>query len=228
MNHPKKNKTRNPTLPEDQQIDERNLIDVELADEISIEDRISLYWMENKSFIIGCITVLALAIVGMNGLRLYKDFATEALQAEYTSAKAEATLSEFARAHSNKDLGGLAALTTADELFSDKDYSQALEFYGIAAAALQDNILAGRATLGQAFSLYYNAQAAEGLALLNSITADNKLAESARAEAAYHLAIEADIAGRSEEFDSYAAQINAMELAGQWQQRLSYYQQQPR
>lgn len=228
MNRPKKNKIHNPTLPDDQQIDERNLIDLELADEISIEDRISIYWMENKSFILGCITALALVIIGINGARMYQGYATEKLQAEYAIAQSEGTLAQFAQAHTNKPLGGLAALSTADQAFSDQDYAQALEFYGIAAGALGENILIGRALLGHAFALYYNGQPDEGLAQLNSIAADSKLPDSARAEAAYHLAIEADLAGRNAEFDSYVAQINAMELAGQWQQRLSYYQQQPR
>jgi len=228
MNHPKKNKIKNPTLPEDQQNDDRNLIDLELAEEISIEDRISMYWMENKGFIIGCVIALALAIVGINGARMYKDFSNEQLQVDYAAAQSSATLAEFAKANSNKSLGGLAALTTADQAFRDKDYAKALEFYEIAIDALAGNILEGRATLSQAFSLYYNGQAEEGLALLNSIAADNNLPESARAEAAYHLAIEADVAGKKEVFDSYAAQINSMELAGQWQQRLSFYQQQPR
>lgn len=228
MNRPKKNKIHNPTLPDDQQIDERNLIDLELADEISIEDRISIYWMENKSFILGCITALALVIIGINGARMYQGFSSEKVQAEYATAQSEGTLAQFAQDNSNKPLGGLAALSTADKAFGDKDYTQALEFYGIAADALSDNILIGRALLGHAFALYYSGQAEEGLAQLNSIAADNKLAESARAEAAYHLAIEADVAGRNADFDSYAAQINGMELAGQWQQRLSYYQQQPR
>jgi len=52
------------------------------------------------------------------------------------------------------------------------------------------------------------------------------LADATRAEAAYHLAIEADAAGNSAEFESFAAQINNSPMAGQWQERLSYYQQQ--
>jgi len=96
----------------------------------------------------------------------------------------------------------------------------------IASDGLADNILAGRAALGQAFALYNTGKTAEGLAKLNGITANTNLPESARAEAAYHLAVDADVAGKSEEFDSLVAQINAMELAGQWQQRISFYQQQ--
>ena len=121
---------------------------------------------------------------------------------------------------------GFAALSTADVAYTAEDYPKALEFYNLAAAALAEPTLAGRAQLGQAFALYQNGSTDEGLAKLNAITADSSLAEAARAEAAYHLAIEADAAGNTAEFESFAAQINASPLAGQWQQRLSYYQQQ--
>ncbi len=225
MNRPSKNKRHNPTLPDDQQIDERNLIDVEDSADISIEDRISIYWMENKAFISGCVMVLALVIAGFNGMRIYKNYAEKQLQADYAAAKANDTLADFAKANSTKDLGGFAALSIADDAYRADDYATALEFYNIAADALTDNILAGRAALGVAFSLYNSGNEAEALAKLNAITANSNLPESARAEAAYHLAIEADVAGNSEEFDSYSAQVNDMELAGTWKQRLSYYQQ---
>ena len=64
MNRPQKNKLNNPTLPEEQQnlVDERNFVDVQESEEISVEDRIRMYWMENKSFISSCIFMLALVI----------------------------------------------------------------------------------------------------------------------------------------------------------------------
>ena len=226
MNHPKKNKIKNPTLPEDAQVDERNLIDLEDSVDISIEDRISMYWMENKGFISACVAVLALLIVAFNGMRMYKAHAEKQLQANYAAAQSGGTLANFAKAHSNKALGGLAALKSADDAYTAEEYEKALELYVIASDGLADNILASRAALGQAFALYNTGKTAEGLAKLNGITANTNLPESARAEAAYHLAVDADVAGKSEEFDSLVAQINAMELAGQWQQRISFYQQQ--
>ena len=228
MKRPAKKKHSNPLLPEDDQIDERNLIDLEDSAEISFEDRVSIYWMENKAFISGCITVLLLVVAAYQGMRMYKDYAEQRLQAAYAEAAANDTLADFANANANKDLGGFAALSTADAAYAAEDYQKALEFYNLAAAALDEPTLAGRAQLGQAFALYQNGSTDEGLAKLNAITADSNLAEAARAEAAYHLAVEADTAGRTEEFESYAAQINESALAGQWQQRLSYYQQQAR
>ncbi len=229
MNRPSKNKRHNPTLPENADVvDERHLVDVEESAEISLEDRISIYWMENKGFISGCIFVLALLIIAFNGMRIYKDHAEAKLQAAYAEAMAGETLADFAQANANKDLGGLAALTVADEAYTAEDFEKALNFYAIAADALAENVLAGRARVGQAFALFYSGKKDEALAQLADIAADNNLAEVARAEAAYHLAIEADVAGRSEEYDRYVAQIEASTIATQWQQRLSIYEQQAR
>jgi hypothetical protein len=230
MNRPNKHKIKNPTLPDDQQdvVDERNLIDVEDSEEISFEDRASIYWMENKGFISGCVALIALLIIGYNGMRMYESHSKGNLQAAYAEAMAGDTLAEFAQANANKDLGGLAALTVADAAYTARDFEKALSFYGIAAEALAGNLLEGRARVGQAFALFYTGQNSEGLAQLADIAANSSLAEVARAEAAYHLAVEADVAGRSEEYDRYVAQIQASTVAAQWQQRLAMYQQQTR
>jgi hypothetical protein len=182
--------------------------------------------MENKGFIMGCITLLLVLVAGYQSMRIFKDRAEMALQAEYAEADSNKALADFAKAHANKELGGFAALTTADAAYTAEDFPKALEFYALAATALTEPTLAGRAHLGHAFALYYNGNTAEGLAKLNAITADSSLAEAARAEAAYHLAVEADAAGNKAEFESFAAQITNSPQAGQWQQRLSYYQQQ--
>ncbi|WPJ96025.1 hypothetical protein SH580_21660 [Coraliomargarita algicola] len=229
MNRPSKNKRHNPTLPENVDIvDERNLVDLEDSEEISIEDRISIYWMENKGFISGCIFVLAILIIAFNGMRMYKNHAEAKLQAAYSEAINNESLAEFAQANPKKDLGGLAALTVADQAYTNEDFEKALNFYSIATDALSDNVLAGRARLGQAFANYYNGNTSDALAQLADVASDNSLAEVARAEAAYHLAIEADADGRSEDYDRYVAQVQASTLATQWQQRMSIYEQQAR
>ena len=204
------------------------MIDVEDSEEISIEDRISIYWMENKGFINGCIFALALLIIAFNGMRMYKNHAEAKLQAAYSEAINTETLADFAQANPNKDLGGLAALTVASQAYTAKEFEKALNFYSIAADALSDNILAGQARLGQAFANYYNGNTSDALAQLADIATDNSLPEVARAEAAYHLAIEADAAGNGEDYDRYVAQIQASPLATQWQQRLAMYEQQAR
>ena len=232
MNRPKKNKIDNPTLPEEKNdiVDERNLVDLEDSAEVSIEDRISVYWMENKSFVSGSIILLLLVVIAFNGARIYKNFNEEKVQISYSEAKANDTLGSdalgsFAESNSSGYLGGLAALTVADEAFTEEDYEKALKFYSTASQALSDNVLQGRALMGQAFALYYNEKVSEALDQLEAIAANTSLAEVAQIEAAYHLAVEAKSAGRSEQYDRYATQIKASEIASQWQQRLVMFEQ---
>ena len=112
--------------------------------------------------------------------------------------------------------------------FIKRKFEKALNFYGIAADALATNFLAGRSLLGQAFANFYMGNEETALAQLADIAANSKLAEVARAEAAYHLAVEADLADRREEYDRYIAQIQASPIATQWQQRVAIYEQQAR
>lgn len=226
MNRPKKNNITNPTLPDDQQPDERHLIDAEESAKVSLEDRIHLYWMENKGFITACITVLALLIIGFNGMKIYVGYAQDKIQSAYAEAKASDTLAAFATAHSNKPLGGLAALQVADTAYTAGEFATAAEFYGIALRAVENDILLGRATIGQAFATFYLSDPDKGLAQLRAIAADNTLPEAIRAEAAYHLAIEADVSGDVNAFENYATQVSSSSTSGQWQQRMQIYQQQ--
>ncbi len=220
MNHPPKKKHKNPLLPDDNQVDERNLIDLENSASLSFEDRVNIYWKENQSFLFGCVFILLLIIVGYQSMRIVKEQKEVALQDEYSEADADGALAEFAQTHSEKVLGGFAALKIADEAYADENYEEAAQFYDIAVSVLEEPILAGRARIGQAFAIYYSGNVEEGLARLNAVASDNNLAEAIRAEAAYHLAVEAHTAGHIDEFSSYAEQINNSNFAGQWQQRL--------
>lgn len=226
MNRPKKNKIKNPTLPDDQQTDERNLIDADDSEELSFEDRIHLYWMENKAFISGCIVVVALLIIGFNGMKIYVNYAEGKIQSAYNEAVTNDTLDNFAAKYSDKPLGGLAALEVADAAYVDEDYAKAAEYYGIAVKADGSDILVGRAKLGLAFSTFHNGSKDEGLAQLRTVAADGTLADAIRAEAAYHLAIEADVAGDEAAFESYASQVTESATASQWQRRMQMYQMQ--
>ncbi|WP_269525503.1 tetratricopeptide repeat protein [Coraliomargarita parva] len=227
MHRPKKKKIHNPTLPDDQQdvVDERHLIDTEDSVDISLEDRLRLYWMENKGFISGCVTVIALLIIAFQGMRIYKEKAIANMQASFMSAKADDSLDSFAQKYANKELGGFAALMVADQAFEDKDYARATEYYDLAQSALEGSTLAGRAKIGSAFAIYQGGDTAAGLAALTAVADAPSLSEAIRAEAAYHLAVEADVAGQTEIYDGYVQQINAFTSATGWQQRLRYYEQ---
>ena len=226
MKRPKKNKISNPTLPEDQQVDERHLVDADESEDISFEDRIHMYWMENKVFISGCIAALALAIIGINGMRIYTAYSQERIQAAYSEARANNTLEDFVAANSGRSLAGLAAMELADDAYADRDFSRAAEFYGIAVNSLSSDVLLGRALIGKAFATYYHGDEDHALAQLRELAANRDMPEAIRAEAAYHLAINADVSGDTETFQKYASQVIGSSTAGQWQQRMEFYQQQ--
>ena len=215
MNHPPKKKKKNPLLPENNQVDERQLINLKDSENISFEDRVTLYWNENKEFVTGCILVLLIAVIGYQGMRIVKDSMAAKIQSEYATADSNNTLENFVDAHAGKPLGGFASLRIADEAYTEGDYEKAFEFYTLAVSSeLEDPVLAGRAHIGQAFALYNKGKTDEGLTKLNSITTDTSLSDAIRVEAAYHLAVNAYAAGRTEEFASYAKQVENAGFVG--------------
>jgi predicted negative regulator of RcsB-dependent stress response len=125
MNHPAKNKKKTVDAIEDS-VDERNLIDLDEAVELSVEEKIKLFWIQNKQSVIGLLAITLVAIIGFNGASLWQDYKIEQLQARYSDAQANDTLAEFADAHSQHKLGAFAALSVADQAYQDKDFSLAL------------------------------------------------------------------------------------------------------
>jgi len=229
MHRPKKNKIKNPTLPDDaRDVDERNLIDAGESAELGFEDRVRMYWMENRGFVTGCIIALALIIIVFQGMRIYAESSRASLQEDFLEATAAQTLNEFAKANSGKALGGFAALEVADNNYEAGDYAAAIEFYDLAAEGLAGTVLAGRARLGHAFATVQSGDTEKGLAELEAITADTSLSEAVRGEAAYHLAIRADVAGDDATYERHLARLEALEGARPWSQRLRQYAQQAR
>ena len=112
---------------------------------------------------------MLLVVAGYQSMRVFKEQSKRALQTKYAEANANETLANFAKENSDKELGGFAALSTADAAYNAKDYTRALEFYNLAASALKEPILAGRAQIGQAFALYQAGQTDEGLATSSRI-----------------------------------------------------------
>lgn len=201
-------------------IDERNLIDAEETTDIAFEERVSMYWMENKAFVSGCIAILALVIIGFNGVRIYGNYATAQQQAGYLEAQSEDTLESFAKDHSQVDLGGFAALRVADAAFEAEELDRAREYYALASTALTDPLLRNRARLGHALSMREAGELEAAHVELETLANDPNAAQILRAEAIYYLAVSAHLENRTEALDSFSEQIEALPQAGPWQQRL--------
>ncbi|MGC6455090.1 MAG: hypothetical protein ACON39_08205 [Coraliomargaritaceae bacterium] len=223
MKRPSKKKNQNAV--DNIAADDRNLIDTEESVELSIEDKISLYWAENKSFIAGSLAVLVLLLVGINGVKMYAAGKRIDLQNTYITAAAEGTLDEFARENSGSALGGFAALTQADAAYSEGSFERAGDLYELALQGLEESILFGRARLGQAFAAYQNGSSEEGVALLNAIHSDASLPSAILAESAYHLAVHAYAEEDFATFQSFASRIKTLDESGQWQRRIATYEQ---
>lgn len=225
MNRPKKNKIKNPTIPDDRQdlLDERNLIDLKDSKELSFEERIHMYWMENKTFISTCVSILILGILTFNITRIYRQYAEEKIQSYYVVAEAEGSLADFALEYPDETLGGLAALKTADAAYKAGEFERALKFYSVAVGALSESIPRGRALTGQAFARFYLGQEDEAREQLAGMAADQGLPDSTRAEAAYHLAIDANFSGNRELYQHYRDQLESLPNTDLWQQRIRAY-----
>jgi predicted negative regulator of RcsB-dependent stress response len=225
MKRPSKKKNNNSNSPESTSADDRHLIDAEESVELSIEDKISLYWMENKLFIIGCFSVMVIILVGLNGMKMNAANQMAKLQDAYTTAVTDGTLEDFARTYSETALGGFAALTQADLAYTEGNYTEAADLYALSLAGLENNILAGRARLGQAFANYQGDSQEQGIALLNAIHSDTNLPAAILAEAAYNLAVHAYAAGDNATFESFASRVSTLDESGQWKRRIETYKQ---
>ena len=170
--------------------------------------------------------MLALAIIGFNGMKIYVAHAESQLQSAYAEAMAANNLETFAAEYSNKALGGLAALEVADAAYEAGDHAKAAEYYAMVPGAIENDILLGRAKVGLAFATFYSGETEKGMAQLREIASDNTLPGAIRAEAAYHLAVDADVSGDKTAFENYAEQVANSTAAGQWQQRMQVYRQQ--
>ena len=217
----KKNKPLSPD-PKDEaaDIDERNLIDAEESADIAFEERVSMYWMENKVFVSSCIAVLALVIIGVNGVRIYGDYAAEKQQSLYQEAKASNTLASYAIDYPTLDLGGFAALQAADAAYEAAAYDVARENYARAVTALKDPVLVSRAQLGHAFATNELGESEAARDELHALVAGPETAGIIRAEALYYLALHAHLENRDDDFANLAEQIEGLGQAGPWQQRL--------
>ena len=86
-------------------------------------------------------------------------------------------------------------------------------------------IINSLAQLGEALAQYKSGDAETALTTLEALAANLSATEGIRAEAAYYLAITAFSEGRTDDFKNFADQVNSLEQARQWQQRLFAYSQ---
>ncbi len=170
--------------------DERNLVAVDEAfAEASFEDRLWLWWQRNGQAVLLAVVAVVVVAALWQVVMFFQRQAERGVQAEYREATASPeALATFQKRHAKHPLGGLAALTLADQAFSAGDFGAAAAGYRSASGPLAGLPLAGRAQLGQAMSLALQGgeQRVIGAALLDQMAGNAGLLTALREEAAFH------------------------------------------
>lgn len=203
-------------------VDERNLVNVDDAfAEADLDDRLWLWWKRNgRSLVWGIALVLAVTVV-VESVKVFQRQALTSMQDAYVEAgTAEAPLREFGEAHQSKPLGGAALLKVADQKYTEAAYSEAAALYAQAAPALSGTPLRGRALIGQGISLLRQDNTTAGVAVLKQVAMDTASLPALRAEAYFHLAVQALADDHLAEARDYLAQLDKADANGIWAQQV--------
>ena len=200
--------------------DDRNLVTIDenyLAP--TFEDKLLMFWEKNGRAVITVVVVAALAIVARWAFGAYAESRERAIAAEYAAAKDSAGLKAFAQAHPEAELAGVAQLRIADEAYAAGNFAAAQADYDAAAKALSGQVLGDRARLGAAISKLQAGDAAGGKAALEALAKDVVFTRTLRAEAAFHLALQARDAGQPAEAKKMIELVLTADATGLWAQR---------
>lgn len=201
--------------------DDRNLVAVDATTAVTFEDKIGLFWKNNRTTVLA---LCALIVAGIVGKGLW-DYLARAKEADIGKAYAAATTTEqlksFSAAHTGHTLAGIAHLRMADEAYTAGKSADAIAGYDKAAAVLKTGPLAVRAKMGRALAKVLAGKTAEATAELRQVADDANQFKSVRAEAAYHLTGLAVEAGNAVEAQKLVDQLMQIDPDPQksWTQR---------
>ena len=201
--------------------DDRNLVAVDATTAIAFEDKLHLFWKNNRTTVLA---LCALIVAGIVGKGLW-DHLARGKEADIGKAYAAATTTEqlksFSAAHDGHTLAGIAHLRMADEAYTAGKSADAITAYDKAAGVLKTGPLAVRAKMGRALTKVQTGKTAEATAELKQIADDANQFKSVRAEAAYHLTGLAVEAGNATEAQKLVDQLMQIDPDPQksWTQR---------
>lgn len=199
--------------------DDRNLVAVEATPGASFEDKLHLFWGENRGVVLGICLVAILAVIGKAAWDYMARQREVSLETSYATATTPEKLKTFAAAHSGHPLAGIAQLRMADDAYAAGKASEALAGYEKAVAALKEGPLAARAQLGRTLAKLQIGKNAEATAELQQIANDTKQLKGLRAQAAYHLASLAADAGNGADVQKYSDQLMQIDPQSPWTSR---------
>jgi len=199
--------------------DDRNLVAADASTAATFEDKMQLFWKNNRIAVLGLCGLVLVGIVAKGGW----DYLAAQKNIEVGSAYAAATTPEqlkaFVAAHGSHVLGGIAQLRMADDAYGEGKAADAVAGYDKALAVLKDGPLLARAKLGRALAKSQAGKVAEATAELKQLADDTKQLKAIRSEAAFHLTGLAVEAGNAVEAQKCVDQLTQLDPMGPWAQR---------
>jgi tetratricopeptide (TPR) repeat protein len=188
--------------------------------QVSFEERVQLFWFENKKTILLTCALVFVILVAKEGVLYYLDQRERAIGTAFAAAETNPEkLRAFANENSGHKLAGLAWLSIGDDAFKAAKYADAASAYDKAEPLVAGTAFAGRALIGQAFSIGLGGDKTKAESLFKKIAADEKQAAATRTEARYHLALLAVEAGRVDEARKALDEVQQGDESGAWSQR---------
>jgi len=188
----------------------------------SFEEKLNGFWAKNRKLVFLLCAVVVVVIVAREVSVLSAAQSRERLAQSYATAAATPEgLRRFAQDNAGLQLGGVAWLQVADAAYEADKFSDAASAYEQSLKGLaRGSTLANRAALGLAVSQLKGGSEAQGKAALAALADSPSVSVAVRAEAAYHLALSAHVAGEQEAFAQRATQLAQIDPASLWNQRL--------
>ena len=185
-----------------------------------LDHHLTTFWEEYRNLILWCCTIILLAIVAKEGWGYYEARREAGIEAEFAAATSPARQREFAAAHPDHSLAGVAELRLGDAAYAANQALEAVNCYTQAIAILREGPVADRARLGLAMAEVQAGRAADGEADLRRLAEDAKGYLSVRSEAIYHLASLAAAAGRTADLQRLSSELLQADPNGRWTERV--------
>jgi hypothetical protein len=186
---------------------------------LTFEDKLQSAWQKNRELLVGLCTLILLGIIGWQGWGYFTHQRELTVEREYAEASTHDGLQAFADSHAGNPLAGIAELRLADEAYATHQIAPALAGYEKAITTLKSPILIARAQLGAAIAQIESGQTAEGEQGLRQLADDPKQFQALRAEAVYHLASLAAVAGHADQVKQFSEQLMQIDPTSPWTQR---------
>lgn len=188
--------------------------------EPTFEEKVQVFWIENKNTIILTCAFILAVLVGKELFLLYRDRHEKAIGVEFAAAESDSVkLTAFTAAHPDHKLAGLAWLALGDIAFKAGNYTDAAADYAKAVPLTAGTVFGGRARIGEAFSQSLGGDKTKAEESFKGIANDLTLSASTRSEARYNLAVLAAESGRAEDARKELDELQALDMQGMWLQR---------